>query len=108
MKRKLVLAGMLVVVLALGIVLLSCGGPSPFVGTWTDTDNSNIKLIFTETDYKYQVSGITTASGKYTFSGKEASLKVGSTSVTYATAEIDGDTLILTSIVGIEMGTFKK
>jgi hypothetical protein len=123
MKRKLFLAGMILIVLVFGFTLMSCGEKevkNPFVGSWTGTveDESaeepdvfvDAYITFTDTTWEYVVDTPPPAShGSYTFSGNEAALNStsGQIAIKIFDAVINNNTLILT-IVGGDPNTFIK
>jgi hypothetical protein len=109
MKKKLFFAGLILIVLALGIILVGCkgdNGPNLFVGTWTEVEAGVVKLVFTDTTWKYDAGGgAGLPEGTYTYSGNNAVLNLSNTK--FADARIDGNTLIYTTI-GSTVETFEK
>ncbi|MDR2783622.1 MAG: hypothetical protein LBB48_07290 [Treponema sp.] len=118
MKKKLFLAGMLSIVLAFGIMVISCDDKddgNPFEGTWSGTasisgQSAAATITATGSTWNFVCTAATVnESGTYTYSGSTATLKSGTT--TLGTATISGKNLSVSLIAGSysgATGTFSK
>jgi hypothetical protein len=105
MKNKLVFSGLLIAVLAIGIVMAGCdtgtggGGSSISVDGTTWTKSPNFVLSFNGNNFTLKESNSTVLSGTYTFSGGNSgkfSMTTGSNSGT-ADYTLSDTTLIITN-----------
>jgi ABC-type proline/glycine betaine transport system substrate-binding protein len=83
-KRNVFLPGLLVVLLAMGLLLAGCGPEeeekadpvNPFIGTWRSANG--FVMVFAASTFTITSAGGSVESGSYTWSGNSASMTVSS------------------------------
>jgi hypothetical protein len=101
-KNKVFLAGMVVILLAFGLIFTGCEEAkeeekNPFVGTWSGTvrfgsASAAATIIVTDTTWTFNCpDAYMSETGTYTWSGNTATLK--QSGATFGTATISGSTL---------------